>query len=119
MKTFIALILTALVGTAAFAAPGGAGLPGKPGALVLDVRTAQEFAAGHIPGAVLLPYDQIRARAAELAKLAGPAGKERPLAVYCRSGRRSAIAVAELRKLGYRDIADFGAIGNWKGPLER
>ncbi len=64
--------------------------------LVLDVRSAGEFDEGHIPGAVNIPYDAISERIAEL----GPVG-ERDVVVYCRSGRRSAIALAALKEAGF------------------
>jgi rhodanese-related sulfurtransferase len=64
--------------------------------LVLDVRSAAEFAEGHIPGAVNIPHDVIGERVAEL----GPAG-ERDIVVYCRSGRRSALAIETLKTAGF------------------
>lgn len=82
------------------------------GVLLLDVRTEAEYAQGRIPGAALLPHDALEASFRE----ADPA---RPIVVYCRSGNRSAIAKRTLEALGYRNVADFGGLGNWKGPLER
>jgi rhodanese-related sulfurtransferase len=67
-----------------------------PQLFVLDVRSAAEFAEGHIPGAVNIPHDVLGARIAEL----GPAG-ERDVVVYCRSGRRSAIALEALKGAGF------------------
>ncbi len=64
--------------------------------LVLDVRSTAEFDEGHIPGAINIPYDALSARIAEL----GPAG-ERDVVVYCRSGRRSAIALEALKGAGF------------------
>ena len=64
--------------------------------LVLDVRNAAEFAEGHIPGAVNIPHDAIAARIAEL----GPADG-RDIVVYCRSGRRSELALAVLKEAGF------------------
>jgi rhodanese-related sulfurtransferase len=84
--------------------------------LLVDVRSAEEFAAGHIPGANLFPGETIAARAAEFAALAG--GLDRPIVVYCRSGRRSAAAAKVLIDLGYTDVADFGGLNNWRGTLE-
>jgi len=81
-----------------------------PRLLILDVRTAEEYAEGHLPSAVLLPYDEIGATFAE-------ADKGRPIIVYCRSGRRSAIAKATLASMGYANVSDFGAVGNWSGQL--
>ncbi len=79
--------------------------------LLLDVRTAEEFEQGHIPGAVLLPYDEIEGVFKE-------SDKDKPIVVYCRSGRRSALALETLRGMGYRNVSDFGGIVNWKGKLE-
>ena len=78
--------------------------------LLLDVRTLEEFEAGHIKGALLAPYDELASSFAEK-------DRDRPIVVYCRSGRRSAIAKATLEKMGYRNVSDFGGIENWKGSL--
>lgn len=78
-------------------------------AILLDVRTQEEFAAGHIAGALLMPYDEITAATAALAIPA----KDTPVVVYCRSGRRSAIAATTLVKLGYAKVFDLGGINDW------
>lgn len=75
------------------------------GAPLLDVRTAEEFAAGHLPGAVNIPVDEVPARLSEVARLTAAKGKD--LVVYCRSGRRSAIAATALRAEGYT-VVDVG-----------
>jgi len=75
------------------------------GAKIVDVRTPQEFASGHLPGAVNIPHDEIRGRAAEL----GP--PEAPVVLYCRSGRRTGIAAKTLRDLGYDKVYDAGTYG--------
>jgi rhodanese-related sulfurtransferase len=62
--------------------------------VVLDVRSPEEFAAGHVPGAVNIPYDQVAARLAEVPK-------DKDLVLYCRSGRRVAIAAEVLAQNGY------------------
>jgi len=72
--------------------------------LLIDVRTPQEYAGGHIKGAVNIPYDQLEARSDEL-----PEEKNREIVVYCRSGQRSAIAVRTLRRLGYGRLRDEGS----------
>jgi len=77
------------------------------GATVVDVRTPAEFAAGHVPGAINVPFDEIARRAREL----GPPAT--PLVVYCRSGRRSAIAVEALRGLGYGKVWDAQRYDTW------
>lgn len=82
------------------------------GAVVVDVRTPAEYQAGHIPGAKLIPYDQIAARAGEL-----PA-KDRPVVLYCRTGRRTGLAAATLQQLGYTAVYDMQGLTNWPGPVE-
>ncbi len=78
-------------------------------AVILDVRSAEEFAEGHIPGAVLLPHTDITD---ETAAQAIP-GKDTVVLVYCRSGNRSATASATLAGLGYTQVYDFGGIRDW------
>lgn len=79
------------------------------GAVLLDVRNADEYAGGHIPKAILLPYDAITG---ESAAKAIPS-KESAVVVYCRSGRRSAIAAETLKGLGYLKVYDLGGIISW------
>ncbi len=83
--------------------------------VILDVRTAEEFAAGHVKAAKLLPYDQITAESA--AKVIPQ--KDTPVVVYCRSGRRSKIAVESLQKLGYTNLTDLATLGNAAKALEQ
>lgn len=73
------------------------------GAKLFDVRTPEEFAGGHLPGAVNLPYDQIAARAAEL-----PSDKSERVILYCRSGRRSGIALETLKGMGFTNAVNAG-----------
>jgi len=76
--------------------------------VLLDVRTMAEFEEVRIEGAVLIPYTEITRRAqAELSD------QEAVILIYCRSGRRSALAAADLAALGYTNIYDFGGIENW------
>ena len=77
--------------------------------VVLDVRTPEEYAAGHIVNARLLPLDTIDA---ETAAAVAP-DKDEPVLVYCRSGVRSAEAARLLSQLGYRQVYDFGGIIDW------
>lgn len=79
--------------------------------VILDVREQDEYDAGHIPGAVLMPYTL----AAELAPSMLP-DKGQTILVYCRSGRRSKIAAETLADLGYTDVREFGGIIDW--PFE-
>ena len=86
--------------------------------VVLDVRTAAEFAAGHVPGALNLSHDELPSRLAELSSL-----KEKNVVLYCRSGRRSAIAAQTLRAAGFTKLlhleGDFAAWDAAKQPQER
>lgn len=76
------------------------------GALLLDVRTPDEFREHHLPVAVNIPVQELGRRLSEL----GP--KARPVVVHCRSGARSAAAAQLLRREGY-EVHDIGGIGNW------
>lgn len=78
------------------------------GAVILDVRQPDEYATGHIRGAVLLPVGEIEAQAATVLP-----DKNTKILVYCRSGNRSAVAAAALQTLGYTDVSDFGGIIDW------
>ena len=81
---------------------------------VIDVRTKEEYASGHVPGSILIPFDEIKAKAGQL-----PQDKNTEIVVYCRSGRRSAIAADTLIALGYNRIYDMGAISSWTYGLEK
>jgi phage shock protein E len=77
--------------------------------VLLDVRSAEEFAAGHIPGAINIPYDEIPSRLAELAEF-----RDTALVVYCRTGRRAGIAEATLREAGFTSVSDLdGHMREW------
>ena len=76
--------------------------------VILDVRTEEEFAQGHIPGAILIPDYEIR----EEAESSLP-DKDALILVYCRSGRRSKNAAQILADLGYTNIREFGGILDW------
>ena len=76
--------------------------------VIIDARTYDEYKEGHIPGAILIPEYEIADRAEdELPR------KDQLILVYCRSGRRSKIASAELVKLGYTNVKEFGGIIDW------
>jgi len=77
---------------------------------ILDVRTAAEFAAGHIPGAVHVPFDQVLSRAAELAF-----DRRRTVVIYCGHGPRAWIAGGALRGRGFRYISYLrGHMAAWR-----
>ncbi len=77
------------------------------GARLLDVRTPQEFTAGHIQGAVNIPIAELERRLSEV----GP--KETPVVVYCASGARSAAATRLLRGKGWQQVMDLGGMSRW------
>ena len=85
----------------------------EEGYIILDVREQDEYDAGHIPGAILIPYTQIEEKANEMLP-----DKEQLILVYCRSGRRSKIAAEALVKLGYTNIKEFGGIMDWPYEVE-
>ena len=85
----------------------------EEGYVILDVREQDEYDAGHISGAILIPYTQIEAKANEMLP-----DKEQLILVYCRSGRRSKIAAEALVKLGYTNIKEFGGIMDWPYEVE-
>ena len=86
----------------------------QSGYIILDVRTEEEYAAGHIAGAILIPDYEIDTRAeSELPD------KDQLILVYCRSGRRSKNAAQMLLELGYTDIREFGGIIDWPYDIEK
>ena len=82
--------------------------------IILDVREQDEFDAGHIPGAILLPYTEIENKAEEMIP-----DIDKQILVYCRSGRRSKIAAEALVALGYTNIKEFGGIIDWPYEVEK
>jgi len=76
-----------------------------PSLFVLDVRTPQEYAAGHVPGAVNVPYDQVASHLAEIPK-------DKDVVIYCRSGRRTGLAAEVLEANGYTKL------GHLQGDME-
>lgn len=85
----------------------------EEGYIILDVRTAEEYAEKHIPGAVLIPDDEIKQKAEEILT-----DKSQLILVYCRSGRRSKLAAEDLVELGYTNIKEFGGIIDWPYEVE-
>lgn len=78
----------------------------QAGATLVDVRTPEEFSAGHIQGAVNIPVQHIDSRAAEIPK-------DKPVVVYCRSDARSGQAASILRGKGREDVHNLGGMSNW------
>ena len=81
--------------------------------IILDVRTQEEYDQGHIPGAILIPDTEIKAKAEDVLT-----DKDQLILVYCRSGRRSKIAAEALVELGYTNIKEFGGIIDWPYEVE-
>ena len=81
--------------------------------ILLDVRTAEEYQDGHIPGAVNIANELIRTD--EISELPD---KNQRIYVYCRSGNRSKQAAKKLVKLGYTNIVEIGGIIDYHGETE-
>ena len=83
------------------------------GVQIVDARTAGEFASGHIVGAINIDINSEKFDT-EVTKL----DKKRPVAVYCRSGRRSKIAAERIAELGFKQITELdGGILSWSGKV--
>lgn len=104
--TLLLLLLLPLL-VAPTCAPAGSTPDAASETHVIDVRSEAEWSEGHLEGAVLIPHDRV---GADIARVTTNKGAR--LYLYCRSGRRSAIAVAALRKKGYRDPVDLGTLEN-------
>lgn len=76
------------------------------GAVLVDVRTEDEYNSNHISGAINIPIDSISS--------AVSLSKDNPIIVYCKSGNRSSQALEKLEALGYSNVYDLGSIDNWE-----
>lgn len=85
----------------------------EEGYIILDVRTQEEYDQGHIPGAIVIPHEEIAEKAVDVLT-----DKDQLILVYCRSGRRSKIAAEALAELGYTNIKEFGGIIDWPYEVE-
>ena len=84
----------------------------ETGYVIVDVRRADEYASGHIPGAINIPNESIdKAQPAELPDF------DQLIMVYCRSGNRSKKAAQKLADMGYSNIVEFGGISTWPGEI--
>jgi phage shock protein E len=84
-----------------------------PTIVLVDVRTEAEFTEEHIPGALLVPVDELESLAPEMLP-----DKEATYIIYCRSGNRSATAAQQLIDMGYQNIYDMGGIIDWPYETE-
>lgn len=85
----------------------------ETGYVILDVRTEEEYAAGHIPEAILIPDYEIAEKAESIL-----VDKDQKILIYCRSGRRSKNAAEVLLVLGYTNLWEFGGIIDWNYEVE-
>ena len=85
----------------------------QQGYIILDTRTQEEYDQGHIPGAIVIPHDQVLEKAEGILT-----DKDQLILVYCRSGRRSKLAAEDLVELGYTNIREFGGIIDWPYEIE-
>jgi len=81
--------------------------------VVIDVRTAAEYLEGHVAGSLNIEHTEI---AKEISKLA--IGKDEKIILYCRSGRRSSIALETLKSLGYSKLENYGGLEEARRRLE-
>lgn len=80
---------------------------------IIDVRTPEEYAAGHLPGAV-----NVNVQNETFAQLILQHSKKKPIYIYCQSGKRSAKASEQMKVLGFKDITDLkGGFKNWNGAI--
>jgi len=87
------------------------GLIEKECTFTLDVRSYEEFANGHLPGATCIPLGELQARCNELSRY-----KENDVLVYCHAGTRSAMACQLLKSMGYAKVHNLqGGIIMWTG----
>ena len=82
------------------------------GHIIVDVRRQDEYDAGHIPGAILIPNESIGTEQPEQLP-----DKDQIILIYCRSGRRSKEAAQKLADMGYTNICEFGGIIDWTGEI--
>lgn len=82
------------------------------GAVLLDVRTVEEYRGGHVPQSVNIPLQNLQMVTSKVRD------KETPLYVYCHSGGRSSQACAGLKQLGYTNVHNIGGIMNYRGAVE-
>lgn len=108
----IPILLAILIAGCTSQVPKGSDVVKPPQGIVIDVRTAGEYAGGHIPGAINIPYDVIAERIAETT-----ADTSASIVVYCRSGRRSGIALATLAQMGYTNVVNEGGYEAYKKRL--
>ena len=86
---------------------------GTTGAVLLDVRTPEEYNGGHIPGSINIPVERITTAGSILKD------KNVPVFSYCLRGSRSARAVSALKRMGYVNVTNIGGIAGYRGEVTR
>ena len=126
MKRVILILLAALLCLAGYGTEGNMSyhrisqeearnrMARNDGHVIVDVRRREEYDAGHIPGAILIPNESIGKEPPEQLP-----DKDQILLVYCRSGRRSKEAAQKLADMGYTNIYEFGGIIDWTGEVTK
>ncbi len=115
MKGFLralVFVICALVGVAAHATE--VTFNGTKPQAIIDVRTPAEYAAGHIDGAVNIPFESIGEKIGLLKGI----GKDSAILLYCQSGRRSGLAKTTLEQQGYRKVSNGGGIATLEKALK-
>ena len=84
----------------------------KDGALLLDVRTQEEYAERHLDGSLLIPHTELPARLAEVLEAQG-GDKSKPIVVFCRRGGRAELAKSALLQDGFTEVTNLGGIDAW------
>ena len=121
MKRMLPLLLVLLLGVCSARAEGYRQIDQETakqmmeaddGHVVVDVRRADEYDAGHIPGAILIPNESIGGGAPEALPDHGQI-----ILIYCRTGNRSKQASEKLAAMGYTNIYEFGGINTWTGEI--
>lgn len=84
------------------------------GALLLDVRTPEEFAEGHVEGAINIDHTEVAGRLDEIRSLVG-GDVHKPVVVYCKSGRRAGLVKQQLLDAGFDRVTNLGGLTDWPG----
>ena len=82
--------------------------------VIIDVRTQAEWNSGHLEDAILIPLDVITKEITDKVK-----DKNTPIALYCRSGRRSGIATQQIRQMGYTNVENYGSFNQASQTLNK
>jgi len=112
MKRFLSTLLLATVACLTHAQ--NVTYNGTQPAVIIDVRTPQEFASGHIAGAINIPHERISESVAGLKGIT----KTSPVLLYCRSGKRSGIAKSALERQGFTHVINGGSLDETNSKLK-